>query len=328
VVVLLLLAVGGSRGLGQVPPGTGDIAAQWRYFCPLVVRCQAYDIVIEVRVDFSRLLAEAKAPGVFDKNSIRVVELGAPETSGAEEPSVFIPDADFDAATRARGRLRFRVRTGAPERAFRVYLDTLENSEKPLVAYGEEFGDVNRVANASFERMEKDGKLPAGWDLLKRTGGALDGAGGHSGARAVRLRAPEKGQVASLGIPGAAPLNVEPGEKYLLRFWTKAHNLSDHPMVVSAYWYDDSRKYVYHERLEQVDQVSWEWKESECVLNAPPVASGLRIYVATQSTSGNLWVDDVFLVPARPLELKHLQRVSPPAPAQEAPPPQNGGAPP
>ncbi len=235
---------------------------------------------------------------------------------GTEEPSLFIPDADFAASTNARGVLRLRIRPGAPERAFRVYFDIVENGEKPMVAYGDELREANWLSNGSFERADREGKSPAIWDLPKRSGATLDNLVAHKGTRSIRLHSPEDGQVASLAIPGTAPLRVEQGDRFAFSFWAKGQNLRDQPMLVSLYWYDASKKYLSHEKLDYIGDATWDWRVFTGSIAAPADAKGLRIYVATYSTTGGLWIDDVTMASLNPPELKNVQIANPPVPAE------------
>jgi hypothetical protein len=284
----------------------------WRYYAPLKLRCQAYDYDVEIEADFTRLLKAHKIPGTFDRNSIRVAEVGASGAPATEVPFAFVPDANFDPAFNARGRLQFRVTRGSSVRTFYVYFDLLENGEKPLVSYGKLPTAGNWLQNAGFESIDQKTNEPIGWPLPRRMGAKPSTTNSHTGAVAVHLLSPRPGQAASLAIPGDSGLRVAPGERYHFSFWSRGENITDRALLVTAYWYDSARKYVAHEMLIERQKPSWDWEQFSADLIVPPGSEWLRIYIATYTTQGGVWVDDLVLIPEKLPELTDLITIAPP----------------
>lgn len=92
---------------------------------------ERYDKPAEAQLNFTTLLAALGRSGPLDLNSLRVVEVDA---LGAilddAVPFQFDPDADFDAATKARGTLVFLLTGVTPAdstRTFHVYFDMVGN---------------------------------------------------------------------------------------------------------------------------------------------------------------------------------------------------------
>ena len=278
----------------------------WRYYASVRIRCQSYDFDAEIDADFTRILKEYRVPGTFDRRSIRICEAGLSDGSAPEVPFAFSPNPDFDPTFNARGKLQFRVTRGVSDRTFHVYFDLLENGEKPLVSYGAPQASGNWLSNGSFEDLDAKTSSLVDWPFERRNAVKAVTGAARTGTVSVQLLSPKSGQAASLGIPGNGAFRVVSGEKYRLSFWSRGEDTNDRPLLVTAYWYDLSRKNSGHELMAEEGRSHWDWSVFSGNLVAPPEAEWLRFYIATYTTSGGVWIDDVCLTPEKLPRLSDL----------------------
>jgi len=298
----------------------------------------------EAWVDFGKELRRRGVKGTFDPNSIRVHQV-ADAGKVLEKPAAarFIPGLGFDPATKAVGRVVWRVagdgivtrylavdkdgyviNKRAKKRAhrfqttYRIYFDIgrKTRARPALIEGGPEAGDI--FPNGGFERSTKKAGVPDDYERFNPKIMSLDNQTVHSGKYALRITGVKGVRYLSLSV---SDLRVESGRNYLFSFWARARGTdSNVACTASVLWFDRNRKVMRGEKNRPLKtgvmpcrykRTDFDWERFEKTIQPPPGAVFGAFTVSTWSRVGHLWVDDIVVrpqaLPDDPLEAERLK---------------------
>ncbi|HNS32727.1 MAG TPA: hypothetical protein PKN36_07115, partial [bacterium] len=160
--------------------------------------------------------------------------------------------------------------------------------------------EKNMVALGDFEETDEKKYAEQKWTIGLGKGAVLTDESAHGGRYSLKMQVPAgaKSPVFEIGTPLC---KVEAGREYRVTFWAKASNAGGGKYVLfpSYYFYKGSmEKPEYTGRLFQMIQTpDFDWKEIERIIVIPEGVEWLRFFAATRATKGDIYIDDVKIVP-------------------------------
>lgn len=279
------------------------------YYAPVSLPAQALSSTAEAYVDFGALLERLGSQATLDPASVRVAGV-----DGQAVPTVFVPDA----GATDRGVVRW-IAPGAakPEEGpveWRVYFEG-KSDRKWEPVQPAEVGAANLVANGGFETLDQKGHA-AGWKSGPAISTVTDAQVARSGRSCLKLdplladEAKGRWQI-GLQNPGKPWVAVEGNRSYNFRYQVKAEGCAPgtYNLVSAAqvYWYRADRSYIKHDGMGTALKADTPWTEMSQSLQSPPEARYTMLIVSFYSPKGNLFLDDVAIVPTQRIQLNMAQ---------------------
>ncbi len=151
-VVFIVLIIAGNHYTKSQAYGEEWWNGSWHYRVKLTVNTTEYnrtDWPVEYQANFTALMEELNATGIFDQNSARIIEVNDSGGILHELPSQFDAAGDFNSSTNAAGTLTFILNgttASYTERWFYLYFDT-QNASKEYKGY-------DRIINKTWDGDE------------------------------------------------------------------------------------------------------------------------------------------------------------------------------
>lgn len=203
-----------------------------------------------------------------------------------------------------------------PSEAGKAEKATLSNAKKNSSILPNGSFEETSVTNAGWKWIWKDSIIPAGWGTWAATPGnqkilyeiVTDKDNAKEGNNYLRINSGDKTSRISINYP---KLPVDPTLEYQCTFWLKAENLQVTSSNTSGFFVrlarvkKDDGKTELNVELPPIKKDTDGWVQYSLVTKGLPSSNtnGLQIDIFSEYMSGEIWLDDVKIVPLYGLSL-------------------------
>jgi len=171
--------------------------------------------------------------------------------------------------------------------------------EKPAKAANLE--QANLIKLGGFEETYPKAYKAEGWSIKFNRGATISDEAAHSGKYSLKMQVlyPEEAPVFNIAF--SCP--VKPGEQYNITLWAKAEKAGGGKYVLypDVYISGENEKGKFEKKWVQLGTIkesTFDWKKIEYTSEMiPKGVSSLMLRISTRATEGNLYIDDVKVIP-------------------------------